>query len=302
MVTLFIGGNDLCAFCKDEKAYSVEEYQNNIDKTLEYLRENLPNTLVNVVPMLDLTQLSQVNSGFVCSILHKLVCKCGSYPANQIAKVRLIEEVVEYSNSILSLMADKSYDKDNNFTVVAQPFLINQRLPTIQNGEPDLSFFAPDCFHFSAKGHAVSAQGLWNNMFEPAGKKRLSWFNDEVWKCPSEKAPYIYTYRNSGYFSSDSPLGRDSPLGSTAGVSGERESDELENKRQAGAENSEVKSSDNDKSATTAASIAAPLVGGICIGAVMVVIALIIVKAVNRPKRRSALAAESNSRHGYTSL
>ena len=51
----------------------MSAYHDNIDKTLEYLRENLPNTLVNVVPMLDLTQLSEINNGFVCSILHRFV-------------------------------------------------------------------------------------------------------------------------------------------------------------------------------------------------------------------------------------
>ena len=34
----------------------------------------------------------------------------------------------------------------------------------LQDGEPDASFFAPDCFHFSSKGHAAAGQELWNNM------------------------------------------------------------------------------------------------------------------------------------------
>lgn len=34
----------------------------------------------------------------------------------------------------------------------------------MQNGKPDLSFFAADCFHFSEKGHAEMAMALWNNM------------------------------------------------------------------------------------------------------------------------------------------
>ena len=62
----------------------------------------------------------------------RIVCKCGSYPVDQVAKIRLIEETVEYSNTILSLLSNKAYDKDNTFTVVSQPFLINQRLPTQQ--------------------------------------------------------------------------------------------------------------------------------------------------------------------------
>jgi len=30
--------------------------------------------------------------------------------------------------------------------------------------EPDLSYFAPDCFHLSLKGHRAAADALWNNM------------------------------------------------------------------------------------------------------------------------------------------
>lgn len=37
-------------------------------------------------------------------------------------------------------------------------------LPCDQEGLPDSSFFAPDCFHFSSKAHAHAASALWNNM------------------------------------------------------------------------------------------------------------------------------------------
>ena len=32
------------------------------------------------------------------------------------------------------------------------------------DGGPDLEYFAPDCFHLSAKGHKAAAEALWNNM------------------------------------------------------------------------------------------------------------------------------------------
>ena len=33
-----------------------------------------------------------------------------------------------------------------------------------QNGKIDMSFFTPDCFHFTMKGHEELAKALWNNM------------------------------------------------------------------------------------------------------------------------------------------
>jgi hypothetical protein len=32
------------------------------------------------------------------------------------------------------------------------------------NGLADFSYFSPDCFHFSQKGHEAAAVELWNNM------------------------------------------------------------------------------------------------------------------------------------------
>lgn len=32
------------------------------------------------------------------------------------------------------------------------------------SNEADLSYFAPDCFHLSEKGHKCAAEALWNNM------------------------------------------------------------------------------------------------------------------------------------------
>lgn len=42
--------------------------------------------------------------------------------------------------------------------------LRNKFLFLLQNGKPDMSFFAADCFHFSVRGYAEMAMALWNNM------------------------------------------------------------------------------------------------------------------------------------------
>lgn len=42
--------------------------------------------------------------------------------------------------------------------------LRNTFLLLSQQGKPDLSFFAADCFHFSRRGYAEMAVALWNNM------------------------------------------------------------------------------------------------------------------------------------------
>lgn len=37
-------------------------------------------------------------------------------------------------------------------------------LHQFDNGTVDLTYLAPDCFHFSVKGHHNVATALWNNM------------------------------------------------------------------------------------------------------------------------------------------
>jgi phospholipase B1 len=84
-------------------------------------------------------------------------------------------------------MMNMTFDRDD-FTVVVQPLLANStQVPrTVRifqfsfvilivilqpDGKPDLSFFTPDCFHFSAKLHSIVARGLWNNIVTPVGSK-----------------------------------------------------------------------------------------------------------------------------------
>ena len=83
-------------------------------------------------------------------------------------------------------MDSEKYDTKDDFTVVIQPFFLNVELPrdviihiylvyrqtinvdvssiTQENNTIDYSYFAPDCFHFSTKGHKEVAVALWNNM------------------------------------------------------------------------------------------------------------------------------------------
>ncbi|KAK7504178.1 hypothetical protein BaRGS_00004482 [Batillaria attramentaria] len=88
------------------------------------------------------------------------------------------------------------YDTRDDFTVVCQPFFNQTYVPYDDDGQPDLSFFAPDCFHLSEKGQAAAASALWNNMIESQPVKRTEWTPGELIECPTEEKPYIYTYKN----------------------------------------------------------------------------------------------------------
>ncbi|CAF3934385.1 unnamed protein product [Rotaria sordida] len=197
LITFFIGANDLCDFCEESMAYDPPHYIGRVREALDRLyNANLPRTLINLVPVLNVTFAKQLKDGnIVCGLLQKSSCPCAAYPTPEQEDI-LKEWIPGYQQGLFDLVNTHSYDSRDDFTVVVQPFFIHTELPE-KNGKIDYSYFAPDCFHLSAKGHAVAALSLWNNMFERVGQKKTAWHKGEPFECPTEDHPYIYTWNNS---------------------------------------------------------------------------------------------------------
>ena len=63
VVTIWIGGNDLCAVCRSESnqiRYSPTNYVNHLRDSLSILQSGMPRVLVNLVSILNVAQLDQV--------------------------------------------------------------------------------------------------------------------------------------------------------------------------------------------------------------------------------------------------
>jgi phospholipase B1 len=57
------------------------------------------------------------------------------------------------------------YDIKDDFTVVSHPFMTKMSPPLTSTGDDvDYTYFSPDCFHFSTKGHEVAAVQIWNSL------------------------------------------------------------------------------------------------------------------------------------------
>ena len=63
--------------------------------------------------------------------------------------------------------AEAKYGGDS-FTVVVQP-LMTEATPAASG--LDATYLAPDCFHFSGRGHQVGGIGAWRNLLQPVGQK-----------------------------------------------------------------------------------------------------------------------------------
>ncbi|XP_060115378.1 phospholipase B1, membrane-associated-like [Heteronotia binoei] len=209
LVTILIGRNDLCQYCLDRETYSVEKYVQHLQDSLDILYEELPRAFVNVVEIMELTGLRQIEretSG--CVLSGESLCPCFLNPWENSSQLQEMQKVNrDFQERSMMMINGSRYDKREDFAIVVQPFFQNTNMPLDRDGKPDLSFFAVDCFHFSARGYASMATALWNNMLEPVGQKQS--YNNFTYErsmltCPTSEHPFLFTSRNSGWQSSGS--------------------------------------------------------------------------------------------------
>lgn len=85
----------------------------------------------------------------------------------------------------------------DDFTVVYQPFFKEASVFLDGSKSADMQIVSVDCIHLSQKGHAVAANGLWNNMLQGVGRKSLGLkklFGE--FECPTTQRPFLATYFN----------------------------------------------------------------------------------------------------------
>ncbi|XP_028634820.1 phospholipase B1, membrane-associated [Grammomys surdaster] len=203
IITVFIGGNDLCSACNDIARFSPENFRDNIKRALDILHAEVPRTFVNMVKVMEITPLRELfnEPSVSCPrIILRQLCPCVlNLGENSTELASLVERNRQYQKETEELIKSGQYDTRNDFTVVVQPFFENVAMPRTPAGLPDSSFFAPDCFHFNVKTHARSAIALWKNMLEPVGHKtRHQNFEIKVpIKCPNQASPFLRTTKNS---------------------------------------------------------------------------------------------------------
>jgi len=175
LISVFVGGNDLCDYCNDPIKNSPENFSKNIENVLDVIKARFFNVFVNLVTPPDVTMLGKVTDGF-CGLLHDFECACSKdVPGTTQAHKA-------YTQKLFELVELPKYKDKPDFYVGLQPFFAELDLP-MKDGKPDKTYFAPDCFHFSGKAHEAAAVALWNNMVElPADKKR-NWVPGEPIEC-----------------------------------------------------------------------------------------------------------------------
>jgi phospholipase B1 len=198
LINIFYGGNDMCAYCKNNTKFSAATMSAHL-KTILTTLSTVPRAIVNIVGMFHLEMLRTVGTSDVtCQTMHLLECPCSQNPFFTNGDFAKIE--VQYQAAQLAFQSSGQYERDD-FTVVIQVAMEQTtQAPLDSHGKVDVSFFAPDCFHFSRKGHNVVSRMLWNNILQPVGNKLLNYNLTNSYLpllCPDATCPYIRTAMNS---------------------------------------------------------------------------------------------------------
>ncbi|XP_010877645.2 phospholipase B1, membrane-associated isoform X2 [Esox lucius] len=195
LVTVLIGMNDICDYCKNKTLFSADNYIYHITEMLDTMMNEVPRMIVNIVQILPMESLREVQRPTVGCLFQKKFCSCLVLPEDNSSELEEVRQInIEFQRRLEELLhSDRFFKQD--FAVILQPYLQRAQPPRLPTGEIDLSYFSADCFHFRVKGHEELAKGLWNNMFQPEGEKELiDTFSDPVRLiCPPKEHPYIYT-------------------------------------------------------------------------------------------------------------
>ncbi|XP_038128874.1 phospholipase B1, membrane-associated isoform X2 [Cyprinodon tularosa] len=205
VITMFIGGNDICAYCTDSVLFSARNVVLRIKEALDILHAEVPRAIVNMVEMFNIIPLRELHqdTSLGCPTwMVNIICPCVLKPLDGSQELQKLSDFNRaYQHHMRELIDSGRYDKHDNFSVILQPFFREVIVPRLEDGRPDRSYFAPDCFHLSQKSHTLMARSLWNNMFEPVGNKTHTqdFQGDINLNCPSESIPFIRTAANSNY-------------------------------------------------------------------------------------------------------
>ncbi|XP_039277521.1 phospholipase B1, membrane-associated isoform X2 [Nilaparvata lugens] len=204
LVTLMIGSNDFCVdVCyMKQMTLAPELHRRDLIKTITYLRDNLPRTILQIVVAPNLEVIMNFTGlPMTCRITQTSECPCLIGLPFRSKRKTMLKIMDEWQKVEMEVAMDPKFTTDD-FAVVYQPFTAELTFPTRRNsnGEivTDTTYLSKDCFHFSQKGYSRASNALWNNLLEPVGGKTTNWQTEFTrFLCPSQQNPYIYTNRNS---------------------------------------------------------------------------------------------------------
>ncbi|KAJ3327522.1 hypothetical protein HDU91_004370, partial [Kappamyces sp. JEL0680] len=189
LLTLFIGANDVCQSCTD--AVDPDTYESQLRSVIESLRSSIPNLVVNVPQLFNVSQLYDLTgNSALCNRRRgsplNAVCKCAFNTGTAGAADRkAMDDLTATLNARLVKIRNDYVAKDYaGFMMTTDP-----GVGTFSIASLDLSYISDtDCFHPSLKSHALLANLVWNNLFLPLSKKQSLASLSLGINCPTESS------------------------------------------------------------------------------------------------------------------
>lgn len=198
LVTVFVGGNDLCSdMCHwDDPQLFLDQHARDLRKAFRLLRDNVPRLLINLiaVPNILLTFKHMKRVPLPCFAIQRIVCHCLCSDQITPAQRRQREDTILRWQQVDLAVARLPEFQRQDFAIVAHPVVTNMTSPMLSDGQIDWRIFSHDCFHFSQRTHAMVSNQLWNSMLLPDElKPRPNQLPEpfEKFLCPSEEHPYL---------------------------------------------------------------------------------------------------------------
>ena len=120
LLNIFIGGNDVCKYCRDPSKNTPDDFAGNISQAIQIIKDHVPRVMVNLVTMLHLEMIRSIDRNeFFCQALHVDECHCESdtnFTSPEISKL-----CVAMQESEKAIETSGKFEADD-FTLVTQPF------------------------------------------------------------------------------------------------------------------------------------------------------------------------------------
>ncbi|TNN47514.1 Phospholipase B1, membrane-associated [Liparis tanakae] len=163
LLTILMGMNDICDYCKDKALFSADNFIHYITVAIEMLMNEVPRMIVNIVQILPMQTLREVQKPTPGCLLQRSFCSCLIEPAAASPELQeLVEVNLDFQRRLELLLHSRRFFKDD-FAVVLQPFMKHADPPRLP--------------------------------FQPEGEKQMvSSFSEPIsLVCPPREHPYIFT-------------------------------------------------------------------------------------------------------------
>lgn len=151
-----IGPNDFCSdMCYLKKAQqSLWNHKKELLQVLRIIRDNLPRTIVSILPPPNLKELVNIDGrSFLCDLTVDVECSCLFGLTYRRKRQFYYDIMTKWQEMEEEISRYEEFDR-TDFTVVVQKFTVNVSFPKTDKGSSDMSFMSSDCFHLSQKAHA----------------------------------------------------------------------------------------------------------------------------------------------------